>query len=285
MTDDILTYHCVPPDWIRGGVIITPPPGGPGDLPGWHLTWVDDFATINTGRWAVRNGQQQGGHLEAMKPANVTIDTAVAGATDGHALRLQAKQEVYMGFNYTSGQIDTRGVYQLPNYFRIECRARTAWQMGIWPAPLWFRDYNGAGAYEIDLVENMGVDVSKDMKYTLHGGADYGSNHKQAGPVHDTIPDRSGWHTYTIEKAPGSIKVWRDDILKGFWNRTGTGSSPFGSFTTAAWDTAFETPTRPWAIWSNLQIGSAGGTPDGTTDWSPDASAVWVDYIYMWVPA
>jgi beta-glucanase (GH16 family) len=238
-------------------------PVGATDLPGWKLSMADEFDTFDTSRW-VKYDQEAWGHEDSYVLArNATIDNG--------KLRLQAKPEEVGGRHWTTGEVTTRGKYSLPNYFRLEVRAKVPLEHGMWAAPIWFRPADGA-AGEIDLVETYGVEQTQPYVHqTIH--TDYGDAHKQTHiftPFSRYPGAATDWHTYVIEKTPGQIVMWVDGIK----------SSTFNTSNTPWYDTYYEAGTR-WSLRSSLQVGGSDDElPDATTDWSKTSS--YLDHVYTW---
>jgi hypothetical protein len=238
-------------------------PTGASDLPGWNLDMADEFNSFDSSTW-VKYDQEAWGHEDSYVLArNATIDNG--------KLRLHAKPEALGGRNWTTGEVTTRGKYSLPNYFRLEVRAKVPLEHGMWAAPIWFRPAAG-GAGEIDLVETYGVEQDRPFVHqTIH--TDYGVDHEQThtmNPFSRYPGSATDWHTYVIEKTPGQIVMWVDGIKSSTFNRSNT---PW-------YDTYYEVGTR-WSLRSSLQVGGSDDElPDATTDWSKTSS--YLDHVYTW---
>ncbi len=253
--------------WTVASTTTTPTPAPAPS--GWKADAVEDFNAFDTTRWRKIDGLASSNESSYVLARNSTIDNGT--------LRIQAKKESAGGRSYTSGYVDSIGRYTLPNYFRAEVRAKVPFTQGLWAAPLWFRPADNSGG-EIDLIETFGKEQSKPMTHqTIHTA--YGSSHQQsvftklysllnAGAATD-------WHTYTVEKKPGSITMWTDGVQTARW----TTGSP-------SWFNQYYEAGKRWNLRINLQVGGGwGGLPDGTTNWSPDASAMKIDYVKTWVPS
>jgi beta-glucanase (GH16 family) len=246
----------------------------PASADGWSIsepiTWAadldDEFDSLDTSVWRARDHQ---GYLRddaTVLARNVTAQDSM--------LRVQAKLEAADGRSYTTGDLDTYGKYSMPNYFRVEVRAKVPYEQGMWAAPIWIRPSDGS-AGEIDLVETYGDQAARPIVHqTIH--TEYGETHRQ---VHLQTPfsavggDPSGWHTYVVEKTPGQIVMWVDGVKTAEFNATNT-----------SWfDTYYEAGKR-WSLRSSLQIGGSHGLPDDTTDWAPDKTAMVLDHVKTWVP-
>jgi beta-glucanase (GH16 family) len=237
------------------------------DLTGWRLASLDEFDELDRRRWVVRDQTYNDYEDSYLLAANVSVGFG--------RLRIQGKKEAVAGRNYTSGYLRSTAEHALPNYFRAEVRAKVPMEQGMWAAPLWFRPLDGSGG-EIDLVETYGSERdAPKVHQTLH--TDYGPNHRQV--VAETPlarrgdPRGTGWRVYTIEKIPGEIRMYTDGVSTALWS-----SGDPGWF-----DRYFEAGKR-WDMRINLQIGGeVGGLPDVTTDWSPERTALKVDYVKTWV--
>lgn len=240
------------------------------EVPGWKADLVDNFDSINTATWGVKNNTYADNENSYLLAKNVSANGT---------LRIQGKLESVGGRAYTSGYITSQGKYTLPNYFRAEVRARCPFEQGMWAAPLWFRPADGQGG-ELDLVETYGKYKGK-FNQTLH--TEYGANHQQLSRSYAFASDPLGWHTYTIEKVKGKTTMYMD----GKVYLVVTSASPSDKFNAVGWyDRLYEQTARRWDLRVNLQIGGSwGGLPDSTTDWSPDKTSMEIDYIKTWVPA
>lgn len=232
----------------------------------WVVDMTEDFDSISSSRWNIKDNWYATNESSYMLAQNVSTRDGV--------LRVQGKPESVGGRNYTSGRLDTNGKYALPNYFRAEVRAKVPFEQGMWSAPLWFRPARGA-AGEIDLVETYGGESDRpEVHQTIHSA--YGSGHEfraSAHPYSDfTDTPGSAWHTYTIEKTPGNIKMWVDGHLTSHFTAD-----------SAPWFNQYYEAGLTWELRVCLQIGGSYGLPDSTTDWSH--TTMELDYIKTWVPS
>ena len=258
-----------------GALPAVPPPTA--EVPGWSFRLAEDFATVDPKLWTLKDDTYSSNEDSFLSAANCSIDQAGA---DGHALRLQGRKQLVRKWGrtwrYTSCYATTEGKYSLPDYFRAEVRARVPMEQGMWAAPLWFRPADDSGG-EIDLVETLGSEAAlPQVHQAIH--TDYGRTHEQAAITHPfrLLDDPAGtsWHTYTIEKVPGRITMWVDDVQTAEWS----GGDPL-------WFARYYDAGKRWNLRINLQIGGPwAGRPDATTDWSADRTAVLVDHVYVWTP-
>jgi len=248
----------------------------PGDISGWSLDLADDFTGVDPRTWTLKDDTYSGNEDSFLRSRNCSIDDAGA---DGHALRLQAEQETVrkwgQQWDYTSCSASTEDKYSVPAYFRAEVRARVPMEHGLWAAPLWLRPADDSGG-EIDVAETLGSQSPRRVHQTLH--TDYGEDHQQVsssypfGRLGD--PAGTGWHTYTVEKVPGSITMWVDGVQSAHWSA----GDP-------EWFSSYYDAPKRWTLRVNLQVGGSwGGPPDASTDWSPDRTAMLVDHVYVWTP-
>lgn len=234
--------------------------------PGWRAQLVEDFDAISTSRWNVRDNTYNSNEASYLLATNTTTENGV--------LRIQAKHQSVGGRTYTSGSLDTDGKYTLPNYFRVEIKAKVPMEQGMWAAPVWFRPADGTGG-EIDLIETYGKDADNPLiVQTIH--TDYTADHQQSArvtPYSRVGGDPTAWHTYVIEKTPGTLVMWVDGVITATW----TSGDP-------SWFDQYYEAGKRWNLRVNLQIGGSwGGLPDATTDWTPDRTAMQIDHIYTWV--
>lgn len=241
---------------------ITPAPAPPISAPlptGYQLVWSDEFNSMDRAKWNVRNNSWSGNEesIDTSRPENVFVA--------GGALTLRAIKENYSAYGttrqYTSGYLDTIGK-EAWQYGRIEMRAKLPTAQGMWPA-FWLRDNNG-GLGELDVMEAIGGMPTKSVQ-TIHQS----TNGDMARAGHeDVLPSGvlSTWHTYAVDREPGSVKWYIDDRL--VFSQ---------SSSTLSWlETAFN---QPMNIRLNLQVGGSmpayyrlpvQGAPAGASDYVID---------------
>jgi beta-glucanase (GH16 family) len=235
---------------------------------GWTLNMSEDFNSLSSTRWNVANNTYSPNEDSYLLARNATVS--------GGVLRVQGKRESVGGRHYTSASLNTSGKFSLPTYFRAEVRAKVPFQQGLWAAPLWFRPTT-TGVGEIDLLETYGSErANPKLHHTIH--TEYGSTHKQvsiAKPYSSiSTASATSWHTYTMEKVKGRITMWVDGIKTVDF----TPANP-------TWYSSYYDTGKRWSLRVNMQIGGRWeGLPDSTTNWSPDTSAMQVDYIKTWIP-
>ncbi len=202
----------------------------------WSLLWEDNFNTINTSVWEVKNNYDHYGgepQVYTNRVDNVFID-------NGNMV-LRCKQEAYscppaalnslecarqyslgVPYAYTSGCIQTFPAYN-PQFGYMEARIKSPDGNGLWPA---FWTFSGiAGYQEIDIFEMVpGAEeyCHRDADQHLwHTKNIMTSNIHSLGPDGNcndpydegsvlSIQDYTQWHTYGLEWSPSKI-VWYVD--------------------------------------------------------------------------
>jgi beta-glucanase (GH16 family) len=244
-----------------------PPASAPGPTTaGWVAGMTSEFDSLDSTIWRVRDHEAYDRDDAMVLKDNVSIE--------GGALRIQARNQPVGARAYTTGDVDTYGKFSLPQYFRVEVRAKVPFEQGMWAAPLWLRPADGS-AGEIDLVETYGDQASSPVVHqTIHTvyGAGHESTHIQT-PFSQLPGEATGWHTYVVEKTPGAITMWVDGVQTA---RFDSSNSP--------WFTTYYEAGKRWCLRTSLQVGGSHGLPDASTDWSGDRTAMLVDYIRTWTP-
>jgi beta-glucanase (GH16 family) len=172
---------------------------------GYKLVFSDDFNTVDRTKWNVRNNSW------ANNEQSIVTSRAANVFTSNGALTLRAINESYtVGSTtkqYTSGYLDTIG-HESWQYGRIEMRAKLPTAQGMWPA-FWLRDNTNLG--ELDIMEAVGGLPTKSVQ-TIHQS----TNGDMAKAGHeDTLPSgtTATWHTYAVDREPGTVKWYVDDRL------------------------------------------------------------------------
>jgi len=184
----------------------------------WVLTMADEFEgaegtppnpeiwtyDIGGGGWG--NGQLE---FNTNRVENVSLDGK------GN-LRIVAREESFMGNDYTSGRIKTQDLFE-QKYGRFEARIKLPAGQGIWPA-FWmlganFEEVGWPEAGEIDIMEYRGQQT--DIVY----GSAHGPGYSGAEPIStslrlpdgETFPD--DFHVFAVDWDPGQIRYWVDSKL------------------------------------------------------------------------
>ena len=251
-----------------GGVII--PSTGyttPESYAGMEQIFADEFdgTELNTSWWTFEIGNGDWGwgnnELEYYRKENTTL-------VDGH-LVIEARQEVFNGFNYTSSRLITRDKFEF-QYGRVDIRAVMPEGQGLWPA-LWMLGENISSVGwprcgEVDIMELVGHEPST-MHSTVHY-ADSAGNRLLNG----TSKSLSGgekfseeFHVFSIVWVEDKIEFFLDDVRHHTVSRGSLGLSnpyPFND---------------PFFFIFNVAVGGQWpGNPDGTTTFPQHMI---VDYI------
>ncbi|WOC40410.1 glycoside hydrolase family 16 protein [Polaribacter sp. HL-MS24] len=185
------------------------------------LVWEDNFDRVSatdslpdTTKWTYNEGTGDNGwgnnelQYYTARPENVVLNT------EG-MLEITAVKEFYMGANYTSGRILTKGLYENA-YGRYEARIKLPWGQGIWPA-FWLLGDNSSGAGwpsigEIDIMEYRGQEP------TIVHGSVHGPGYSGGEAItksFNLLNDRfdTDFHVFGIEWGPEYINYYVDDVL------------------------------------------------------------------------
>jgi beta-glucanase (GH16 family) len=185
-----------------------------------QLVWSDDFdngSVPNPTFWGYENGDgtSQGIPGWGNNELQYYTDRLENVKVEGGMLEITAIKEAYMGANYTSGRILTKGLFQ-NKYGRYEARIKLPLGQGIWPA-FWLLGDNGSGAGwpqigEIDIMEYRGQEPT-----VVHGSV-HGPGYSAGEAItksYRLTNDRfdSNFHVFGIEWGPKYINFYVDDVL------------------------------------------------------------------------
>ena len=187
-----------------------------------NVVWADEFdgsGAPSTSNWVYDIGN--GGNTRAgsgwgnNELQSYTDRTENIGVENGN-LYITARQESFMGSNYTSSRILTKGLFE-SKYGRYEARIKLPWGQGIWPA-FWLlgNDSNGAVSWpqigEIDIMEFRGQEPTK-VDGTIHGpGYSAAEGITKSYELENDRFD-NGFHIFGIEWGPNYINFYVDDVL------------------------------------------------------------------------
>ena len=169
----------------------------------YKLVWEENFdgTSLNLDIWNIEVDGRGGGNQERQyytdRPENLRVK-------DGN-LEIEARRESYLGRDYTSGRIQTRGKVDF-TYGKIEARISLPKGGGVWPA-FWMMGYNGGWPLcgEIDIMEYVGNNPNR----ILH------AVHTQARNGMPTSP--GNWHAeQVIENAEGEFHVYGIEWLQDY---------------------------------------------------------------------
>ncbi|MGD9140088.1 MAG: glycoside hydrolase family 16 protein [bacterium] len=253
----------------NGGDPLELEPDGPGDGD-LELVWEDEFEgpagqLPDADKWGYDIGGSGWGNAQLEydtdRPTNVSLDG------EGH-LAITAREEEYLGREYTSARINTKGLFQQTRG-RFEARIKLPIGQGIWPA-FWMlgADFETVGwpdCGEIDIMEYRGQEPN-----ILHGSL-HGPGYSGGGALTRsyTLPGAEGFnddfHVFAVE--------WESDALTWFVDSTSyyvvtPGSLPDGG----SW--VFD---HPFFIILNVAVGGYFvGSPDATTTFPQTMLVDWV---------
>lgn len=181
----------------------------------WQLSWQDEFEgpvgqSPDTARWRFDIGTDWGNNqleYDTSRPSNVSLDG------NGN-LAIIARREEYLGRSYTSGRINTRGLFAQESG-RFEARIKLPVGQGIWPA-FWLlgADFETVGwpaCGEIDIMEYRGQEPR-----VVHGSV-HGPGYSGGAAVSRRfdLPGNRGFHedfhVFAVEWDAGRIIWYVDD--------------------------------------------------------------------------
>lgn len=247
------------------------------DLPGWRLTWADEFnlplgSPVDRGKWNVETGGWGNGNSELQYYTDSTLNAV----HDGRNLAITALEQRLPGLRcwygpcrYTSARLNTRGKLE-QRYGRFEARIKLPRGQGLWPA-FWLLGNNiGTVSWplcgEIDVMENIGREP-RTVHGTIHGPG-YSGGAGIGKPY--TLPTdfADAFHVFALEWEPEELRWYVDGVL--YQTRT-PADLPEG----ARW--VFD---RPFFLILNLAVGGAWpGMPDATTRFP---QRMLVDYVRVY---
>ena len=253
--------------------------GGTSPLPGWKLTWSDEFdgangSAIDSTKWGYDTGGSGWGNqeLEYYTPgtqnAMVENGSLVITATRDGASNYQCWNGTCQ---YTSARINTAGKFS-QQYGRFESRIKIPEGQGVWPA-FWMLGQNiGSAGWpscgEIDIMENIGK--TPDNTYgTTHGpGPGNYPGVGLAGAFNGGTVMGNDFHIYATEWTATSVQFFVDGTL--YWTVT-PASLPAGA--TWVWN-------QPFFVILNFAVGGGWpGSPDATTSFPQQ---MLVDYVRVY---
>jgi beta-glucanase (GH16 family) len=275
-------------------------PGTDGSVPGWTLTWSDEFdgpdgsavdptkwahdigdgTTTKVGAWTPGNGwgndeleyYTDGTESTVVSGGNLVITAAAGGAS--YVCHYYDASPAYAPgpCKYTSGRIKTQGLFA-QTYGRFEVRAQLPSGPGLWPA-FWMMGANiGTADWpacgEIDVMENIGIEPG------INHGSIHATSYADTGltatyTLPGGAPFSDAFHVFAIEWEPTQIRWYVDGTL--YETQTTT---------TAKNDWPF---TQPFFLILNLAVSSNsnnswGGGPTSATHFPQTLK---VDYVRVY---
>ena len=183
-------------------------------LPGWILTWSDEFTQANgtapdSVKWGYDLGGGGWGNSELQYYTNSTNNARI----ENNELVIEVREENIGSYSYSSARLLTKGKFE-QTYGRFEARIKVPSGQGLWPA-FWTlgNDIDTVGwphCGEIDIMEFVGR-LPNEVFGTIHGpgysgGNSFGDIQTFANPV------PNDYHTYVVEWEPSEIRWYVDDI-------------------------------------------------------------------------
>jgi len=234
----------------------------------WELVWSDEFegaagSAPDPAKWDYDIGTDWGNaqlEYDTDRPENVSLDGA------GH-LAITAREEPWLGRDYTSGRIHTNGHFAQQGG-RFEARIRLPVGRGIWPA-FWLLGGNFASVGwpacgEIDIMEYRGQEP-RVLHGSLHGPGYSGGNALTSRFELSGGGFNWDFHVFAVEWTDDQI-TWIVDDTRYLTIRRG--DLPQGG----AWVFA-----HPFFIILNVAVGGHFvGSPDATTAFPQTMLVDWV---------
>ena len=251
-------------------------------LPGWTLTWSDEFdlpdgSPIDAKAWNQETGNAGFGYNQELEyytsgteNAVVTGGSLVITAQTSGASKYKCQ---YGTCKYTSARFNTQGKFEQA-YGRFEARIQIPRGDGLWPA-FWMlgNDISNVSwprCGEIDIMENVGKQPATNHG-SLHGPGYSGGNPLTASTSIQSGALADDFHIYAVEWAPNVVKFFLDDTL--YETRT-PADVPSGD----KW-----VYDHPFFIILNVAVGGGfPGNPDSSTTFPQTMK---VDYVRVYSPA
>ena len=181
-------------------------------IPGWKLVWNDEFngTAVDSNKWEYEVNGSGGGNNELQ----YYTDRYQNSYVDSGSLVIVARQESYLGKQYTSARMRTKYKGDW-TYGHFEIRAKLPFGRGTWPA-IWMLPtdwvYGGWPASgEIDIMEHVGYDQN-----VIHGSTHcqkyyFKIGTQKSGTVN--IPNVSTeYHVYAIDWYEDRIDFFVDGV-------------------------------------------------------------------------
>ncbi len=201
----------------------------PENYTGYAQAWQDEFngTSLDLTSWGFDIGGSGWGNNELQyytnnRPENIYLDNG--------KLIIQAKKESFMGREYTSSRILTKGKREF-TFGRIDIRAKLPVAKGLWPA-LWMLgkkidQTSWPACGEIDIMELVGLSPNKVFG-TLHWGTST-ANHQSYGTNYalssGNFSDK--FHVFSLVWEADKAEIFMDDISYYKFDKSKVGSSPY----------------------------------------------------------
>lgn len=190
----------------------------------YELVWEDEFTgtQLDTQKWSymIGDGTQYGNPGWGNNELQYYTDRELNAEVSGGSLKIIARQENFGGKPYTSARIRTIGNLDFM-YGKVEAEMRLPSTTGIWPA-FWMLPTNSpyggwAAGGEIDIMES--VNQADRIYGTIHHGGQWPNNVHTGGEYAPGTDFSQGFHTYTVEWDPDTIRWYVDGNLFRSLNR------------------------------------------------------------------
>ena len=162
----------------------------------YQLVWEEEFngTSLNLDDWNIEVNGNGGGNGEAQ----YYTDRAENLRVEDGCLIIEARREEYLGKNYTSARIQTKGKHEFA-YMKVEGRIWLPSGQGTWPA-FWMLGTKGGwpSCGEIDIMEHVGSQPTM-ISHALHTRQTNGTkgNNWSSRKYIDGV--EGSWHTYGVE--------------------------------------------------------------------------------------
>ena len=186
--------------------------------------WSEEFNVAgapDSSKWGYDLGAGGWGNNEAQYYTNRAENVIVQGGF----LKIKTIKESYLGSNYTSARILTKGKFSF-KYGKVEIRAKLPVGGGTWPA-LWMLGSNidttpWPASGEIDIMEHLGNQLNKIYGTLHHPGHSGGT---ADGGTTNITNATTEFHVYAVDWRADAIKFYVDNQL--FYTFTNSASLPF----------------------------------------------------------
>jgi beta-glucanase (GH16 family) len=185
-----------------------------------NLIWSDEFnvdGKVDPAKWSydIGTGAEIGLPGWGNQELQFYTDRSTNIKVEGGLLHITARRESFLGSNYTSAKIHTRGLFET-TFGRFEASIKLPFGQGIWPA-FWLLgdDSNGTVIWpqigEIDIMEYRG------QQPTIIHGSIHGPGYSAGRAVTKAYQLPNGrfdtkFHVFAIEWGPDFIDFYVDDV-------------------------------------------------------------------------
>jgi beta-glucanase (GH16 family) len=251
-----------------------------GELPGWTLTWQDEFdgpagAPVDSASWTAETGGGGWGNQEreyyTAGSENATLDGQGNLVITAREEPAGSSRSCWYGTcRYTSARLVTRGRFT-QTYGRFEARIQIPRGQGMWPAFWLLGDDIGTAGWpacgEIDVMENIGKEPGV-VHGTLHGPGYSGAGGLTAPDTLTGGAVADAFHVFAVEWQPDTVRWYVDGRL---YHQVTPADLPAGT----RW--VFD---HPFYIILNVAVGGGWpGDPDSSTAFPQQ---MLVDYVRVY---